>query len=302
MKSIAAQTRPPDELIVCDDRSGDGTVRVIKDFAARAPFPVRLQVNDGSLGPVKNFEKAMMLCEGDYVALSDQDDVWLPEKLKITLGALLEAGREHGEGTPLLAHTDLRVVDAGRHLVAPSFYKHQGLKPEHRSPLNELLIENYVTGCTTVVNRPLLEAGLPIPAPAMMHDWWLALVAATLGRVISLPEVTILYRQHGRNAVGARRFDPKRYVFEWGEFVRRVRARFRQSEALEDLLRERGAPETVAFLEHYNERIRTGGPAAVYWMARHKIGAQGACRTLALYLLLLKRGRFDKDSDGKGPG
>src|ERR687885_1327551 len=81
LQSLAAQARTPDELVVCDDASADATVRVVREFAAAAPFPVRLTVNERNLGSTKNFERAISLCAGDLVALSDQDDLWLPAKL-----------------------------------------------------------------------------------------------------------------------------------------------------------------------------------------------------------------------------
>src|SRR4051794_15860948 len=79
LASVAAQTRTPDELIVCDDRSTDETVAIVQKFADSAPFRVRLHVNEENLGSTKNFERAVSLCEGDLIALCDQDDVWLPE-------------------------------------------------------------------------------------------------------------------------------------------------------------------------------------------------------------------------------
>lgn len=177
LDSIALQTRQPDEMVVCDDRSSDGSVEIVEAFAADAPFPVRLCVNEEGLGATKNFERAMGLCEGDYIALSDQDDVWLPNKLEITFNAMCRAEDRSGADVPILVHTDLRVVDLERRLVAPSFYRHQGFKKLHRNLLAELLVENYVTGCTMMMNRALRDGGLPIPSGAMMHDWWLALVA-----------------------------------------------------------------------------------------------------------------------------
>ena len=86
LESVAAQTRPPSELVVCDDRSTDGTARLVEQFAARAPFPVRLFVNERNLGSTANFGRAVTLAEGDLVALCDQDDVWRPEKLEPTEG------------------------------------------------------------------------------------------------------------------------------------------------------------------------------------------------------------------------
>src|ERR1700759_3102252 len=81
LESIAAQTLAPSELVVCDDRSTDATVRLVESFPARGPFSVRLGVTEHTLGSKKIFERAVSLCRGELIALSDQDDVWLPGKL-----------------------------------------------------------------------------------------------------------------------------------------------------------------------------------------------------------------------------
>lgn len=93
--SIAEQTRLPDELIVCDDSSTDTTLQILNEFQKMAPFSVRIYCNEAKLGPSKNFEKAITLCSGDVIALSDQDDVWLPRKLE-RLEKLLEDHLEAG--------------------------------------------------------------------------------------------------------------------------------------------------------------------------------------------------------------
>jgi len=83
LRSLAAQSRVPDEVVVCDDVSSDATCDIIADFATRAPFPVRLHVNARRLGWTKNFEQAVALCDGELIALSDQDDVWYPYKIAL---------------------------------------------------------------------------------------------------------------------------------------------------------------------------------------------------------------------------
>src|SRR3712207_5989304 len=83
LESLARQRRLPDELVVCDDGSADDTVDVVRRFADRAPFAVRLSLNPQNLGFVKNFEQAIRLCRGDLIALADQDDVWHPQKLEL---------------------------------------------------------------------------------------------------------------------------------------------------------------------------------------------------------------------------
>jgi glycosyltransferase involved in cell wall biosynthesis len=82
LDSVAKQTRLPDELIVCDDRSTDRTVALVREFAASSPYPVRIFENEHNLGFAANFERAIRLCEGDLIALSDQDDIWYPIRLE----------------------------------------------------------------------------------------------------------------------------------------------------------------------------------------------------------------------------
>src|SRR5216683_3439034 len=95
LESIAAQTRLPNELVVCDDRSADESLEIVRSFAKRAPFPVRLEINEKNLGSTKNFEKAIGLCQGEIIALADQDDVWKPRKLAV-LEKTLEEHPEAG--------------------------------------------------------------------------------------------------------------------------------------------------------------------------------------------------------------
>src|SRR5688572_21636686 len=82
LDTIGNQTRPPDELIICDDRSNDQTPDIIRDFAATAKFPVRLHINEMTLRSSPNFQKTISLCTGDIIALADQDDLWKPNKLE----------------------------------------------------------------------------------------------------------------------------------------------------------------------------------------------------------------------------
>ena len=83
LQSILTQSRPPDEIIICDDRSTDDTQSLLRKFAAESAIPINVHINDQNLGSVKNFERAICLCTGDVIALSDQDDVWRNDKLQL---------------------------------------------------------------------------------------------------------------------------------------------------------------------------------------------------------------------------
>ena len=177
LKSIAEQTLKPVELVVSDDASTDSTVELIKRFAKESPFPVRLYQNQRNTGVVANYSRAAALCDGDYVALCDQDDIWLPEKLYLTQGSMHAAEKQYGCSHPVLVHTDLTVINKMDWVIAPSFMKMRKIRHVGPEPVKRLLVQNFVTGCTIMANRALLREALPIPEAALMHDWWLALVS-----------------------------------------------------------------------------------------------------------------------------
>lgn len=203
LDSIAAQSRPPDEIVVCDDRSNDNTVSIIREFAKSVDIPVRIEVNGHGLGTILNFDKAISLCRGDIVFLSDQDDIWQPHKIARMLELIGSIAARHTEPIPILVHSDLEVVGPALEPVAQSFMRYQGISPEENT-LGVLLLHNVVTGCACAFNRPLVEFALPIPENSLMHDWWLALMASTQGEIGFLPEALVRYRQHGSNTVGAK--------------------------------------------------------------------------------------------------
>jgi hypothetical protein len=203
LDSIAAQTRPPDELVVCDDRSTDETVQIVERFAAGATFPVRLHVNERNLGSTKNFERAISLCDGDLVALCDQDDVWLPRKL-----ARLE---EEFARRPraALVFSDAEVADESARPTGRRLWESVRIGGEELGRLRagkglgELLSGATVTGATAALRADLRRLVLPIPEGLpLIHDAWIALLAACVAEVWPVEEPLVLYRRHAGQQVG----------------------------------------------------------------------------------------------------
>lgn len=207
LDSILNQTRPPHELVVSDDDSTDATLQVVRErvdaYRARGRS-LELQVfeNHPALGVAANFAQAIGACHGDLIALSDQDDVWHPERLEV----ISRYFTEHPDVS--LVHGDARLVDeAGRSLNRSLFESLRVSRGERtgieRGDALEVLIRrNLVTGATTVFRRTLAEQALPIPA-GWIHDEWFAIVAALIGRVAIVPGRLVDYRQHASNQIGA---------------------------------------------------------------------------------------------------
>jgi glycosyltransferase involved in cell wall biosynthesis len=203
LDSIAAQTRPPDELVVCDDASTDGTLRVLEAFAGKSPFPVRIHSNAANIGSNRNFEKAILLCGGDVVALADQDDVWLPGKLARIVEAFA------GNPSAGVAFSDAVLTD--RHLKPigvtlwerVGFTKRRKRRFEAGGAWRVLLEKNMVTGATMAFKRNFTGRIVPFP-PSWIHDAWIAFIVSLEADLVYIDEPLIRYRQHPGQQVGAR--------------------------------------------------------------------------------------------------
>lgn len=202
LESIASQTRPPDELVITDDCSTDSTAAIVRAFASRAAFPVRFQVNDHNVGSTRNFERTIFRCAGDVIALSDQDDVWLPAKL-----AKLEAALERSPDIGLV-FSDAELVDEtlhplGRRLWEFSFSRANRNKFLEGRWLDVLTAYNVVTGATMAFRTRFRELAFPVPKLGdTIHDGWIALVVGLFARLVFLDEPLVLYRQHNTQQLG----------------------------------------------------------------------------------------------------
>lgn len=204
LESIAEQSRLPDRMVVADDCSRDDTLRILRDFARTASFPVEIVANESNLGYVKNFEKAIGLSTGEIIVLSDQDDVWMPEKL-----ATIEAFfTKHPHADAVFS--DAALVDSEGRLFPHSLWESIEFDARERrlvesgAACDVLLRRNVVTGATMAFRSSFKQRVLPIPVE-WIHDEWIAILIAATGNIRLIPEKLIEYRQHSANQLGIRK-------------------------------------------------------------------------------------------------
>ncbi len=205
LDSIAAQTRLPDEVVVCDDGSRDSSVEIVRRWSAEVPFPVHLEINETNLGFAANFQKAMSRCVGDIVLPSDQDDVWRLDKLEKMEAAFAK------RPDAALVYSNAKVVDENRTVLVDDF-------AEYVKPWRRYCISRYVTpfwnanpmdaGCCSAIRREALDRILPIP-DGWYHDMWIYAVGPLFGATITLDEPLIEHRTHGKSVTNQNR--------GWGE-------------------------------------------------------------------------------------
>ena len=297
--SIRSQSVSDWTLVIRDDGSTDGTPEILRELAGSDPRIVLVSDTLGRLGAAGSFSTlAARVLTGPTgpVLFADQDDVWFPTKIERTLAVLRSAEAAGPANTPILVHSDLTVIDGvGRHLH-DSFMRFQRIRHEGAQPLRTLLVQNFVTGCTVIVNRPLLEMAIPVPAAAMMHDWWLALCAAACGSIEFIQEPTVAYRRHGTNAMTARGFwrtmNPWRTNWPalWREGVRNHARAVGQAHALLARLRTAGCGEMSAtrLIEAFtNLHGQLTPPRRLTGALRLRLKSQTLPRTAVLYARLL---------------
>ena len=202
IESIQAQTFTNWRLLVSDDCSTDRTLDVVQSYSAEDP---RIQVISKATrygGAKENFFSLLTHSNAPYFMFCDQDDVWLPHKIADEVDELSTLGDDE----PGAVYTDMHVVDEELNIIALSFLD-QEHKRDIEGTLSKMLSISSVAGCTMMGNAALRDivSGTDCSA-ALMHDWWLAIVAASCGRMLYLDEPTVLYRQHGDNEVGVERY------------------------------------------------------------------------------------------------
>lgn len=214
LNSIISQTYDNWQLIIRDDFSKDSTVKIIEKYCNNYPGKINLiKDNKGNLGFCKNFSELLFYCESDYIMLCDQDDFWKKDKIELTLNKMIESEAKY-KNIPIMVHTDLHISDDKLNIIYDSFYKKQSSNPLKHRNLNRLICSNLYIGCTIMFNKSMLDIIKPLPNEVLIHDWWIALLASSIGKIEYLDKQTIFYRQHSNNTIGFLRKKSKNSVSE----------------------------------------------------------------------------------------
>jgi glycosyltransferase involved in cell wall biosynthesis len=246
LKSIETQTRPPDELVICDDCSTDNTAADIREFAAHVPFRVNSYFNRERRGTTKNFENAISRCQSEIIVLSDQDDVWHPDKLN-RLAKILVNERFGA------VFSDAELIDETSRLLEKSLWSSYRVTPRHQEKfenghgLAALLNRDTVTGATMAFRSSFRQLILPIP-PEQLHDLWIAMLIAAVSHIAPIREMLVRYRQHGEQQIG-----PGKESFFWQKLPRQVGPDFylREVDRLSEIC-TRLAERAASFPPHPN--------------------------------------------------
>lgn len=242
LDSILQQTCRDFRIIIRDDGSRDSTCSILRRYEAEHPDRIRVMVNQPTTGAAKkNFFQLLSDSDSEYVMFCDQDDIWGPDKIALTMNEMDKLEKQYGKAVPLLVHTDLSVADRTGRVIADSFQRYMKLPVQ--KAFNRLIIQNDVTGCTVMINRCLAEYMRRADQTdrILMHDHWAAMIASVFGKRAYLDIPTMRYRQHGDNSVGAKDAGSISYLYER---FRAGRKQFRK-----ELLRS--AEQAAYFMEVY---------------------------------------------------
>ncbi len=197
LESLFSQSLAPDEIVVCDDGSADATPELMAKWQAARPGVIRYHRNPERLGVSRNFEKAISLCSGDAIFLSDQDDVWLPEKIQIMMDLIAAINAPSG------AFCDSLLVDENLNSLGATHFGNRGFNSNELQDLSSFLRRIPAAGHDMAFEARLREILLPFPDLPECHDTWIGLVLAALNRWKFTGETLTLFRQHRSNVSGS---------------------------------------------------------------------------------------------------
>jgi len=201
LDSILNQSYQDFMILIHDDNSTDGTIGIINKYQRNYPEKIKYLDDNISTGSAKNnFEFLLNESRAQYIMFSDQDDFWLPNKIELSIEKMINTENSN-KNTPVLIYSDLCIVDENLNIIHNSMFD-LNFQEYKKNSLYKLMLGNYITGNTILINSISKKHILPIPDDAIMHDWWIGLNIMKVGIIDSIDNQLTLYRQHEYNVCG----------------------------------------------------------------------------------------------------
>lgn len=209
LDSIVNQTVPADEVVICDDGSQDATMEILSSYQKKYPDVFRIFKNETNLGFIKNFEKAIRLCEHPVIIISDQDDVWKDNKVAETVNFLQKNPQFDG------VFHDLKLIDG--QIIQPSYLNWKGIS--HKEVIHEIehniLFEalvrkgSFILGCALAIRKEALQKYRMQDFP-IAHDYYIVQKLSSKNKLGFIPASLSSYRLHPNQVYGLRYKSEKR--------------------------------------------------------------------------------------------
>jgi len=291
LDSISCQSYKNIRLLIRDDSSSDRTCEIVAgyDFCFDSVF----YTNSENLGVVENINLLLEQSESPYIMFADQDDVWLKDKVASSLKEMKASELKFDNNIPVVVFTDAYVgnevlIKQPKSLLDNNGYFEYGSLHESTSFKN-LVVQNTVSGCTMMINTALKKYLNSLPGEAIMHDWWIMLVASAIGKVVFLPDKTMIYRLHENNTLGIR--SPSL----WGIFVavfknpleimRKIKMTYGQANTFKEMYSDLLTDDVNRLLNEYILLSSCGffHKFSIFWRNRFRRSSIG--KTIGFYFL-----------------
>ena len=289
LDSIKNQTFTDWKLIARNNGSTDNTKHILQSFSETNPGKVKIIEADLTEESIPiSFGDALLHSTAPYVMFSDGDDVWMDDKIEVTLNAMLKMQTKQKKGTPLLIHTDLVLVDSNLNVLSDSMWRSQGLNPE-RKRLNQVIMHSNACGNTFIFNSELRDLILPIPAGCIMHDYWTTNIAAAFGQIGTLKRSTIQYRQHRGNACGGEILHISNIIkkfYQIPTIKKRIQEKYLFAQLLLERFRSRLSPEYVYMLNTFANFPKYNWFLRRFLLVKHSLFMNSIIRNVALFIFI----------------
>ncbi|MDK2802122.1 MAG: glycosyltransferase family 2 protein [Oscillospiraceae bacterium] len=289
INSILDQSFQDFRLIICDDQSNDKTFDILKEYEKIYPKKIYVYKNIERQGSAKkNFISMFKYIGSDYIMFADQDDVWLKDKIKNSYKLIKEKECILIKKSPIIVHTNLKIVNQDKIVISESFYKHQNICASINSFKN-ILIQNIFVGCTLMINKEMANLLKDVydDSRIIMHDWIIGILAVGCGNAYYIETPQILYRQHNNNSVGASNPYKLEKLFNLKKQYNNIRDTFFQAEYIKEKFGNIFNKEDQKTLNIYSKFCYNSRWQKISSIVKYNFYKQGFIRSFAQCFIIL---------------